>query len=624
MAPKSFCEWVVGTSIESAMRPGPRRPRRRSIVRLEVSTDDETEEDSIKLTYPRTGHAGSRPKKRRPVVKKVRFQDAPPKSALKKTTATTTTPDTSEESDETATTESTEATPESTTDEASSEASASCETSSAAESSDEPSQPSPPAKPKRKSKKQKKKAAESESSDNDSDPHPTCKCKECVRGRQVLKKQGKKGGIKQKQAAESVAEPSDSDAVSTMSKAKSRKKGKKATVESESEGQASESAPDTTSEEEPPEPPKKVKEKTGGGKKKQKQPKGEDAQQGGNAAKEKATNKNEERQAESSRSAKRRDGQKKGYYPEAFPGPHPRRPYYIEPVRAEVVQTERVIETPEDPRPNAYYDAEHNIIRVYHGPVWGGNPNQSLYPRRDPSLRPLPIGMPHPTKNHYYYGFNNPPPQQQQGVDSLPVTQGMPTNAWTSMCPPQGYQAGYPYGPIQDRGMYGQEPSINAGAFHQMSGANGLGPSKDKDKAGENDAAPGSIKSGKDNPYYTRKTKSQFSDWGGNTTKGPNAPTGDNNATGDNVPTNGGAWQQPNDTNTNDNNNINGNDNNQAAWGGDANAGDNNENVGGQLGDNTGHSGDANTADPTTTMPGAWGDTTAAADTGGQVDNVNW
>jgi hypothetical protein len=494
MAPKSFCEWVVGTSIESAMRPAQRKPRRRSIVRLEVSTDDETEEDSIKLTYPRTGRAAARPKKRRPVVKKVRFQDAPPKSALKMTTTTTTTtPDTSEESEGSVTTESEEATPEPTTDEASSEASASCETSSAAESSDEPSQPSPPAKPKRKSKKQKK-AAESESSDIDSDPHPTCKCSECVRGRRVLKKQGKKRETKEKQAAESVSENSDSEAVSTKPKAKTLKKKRKATVESESEDQTSESAPETTSEEEPPEPPKKVKEKGGGNKKKQRQPKGEDAQQGGNVAKEKARNKNEERQVESSRGAKRRDGQKKGYYPEAFPGPHPRRPYYIEPVRAEVVQTERVIETPEDPRPNAYYDAEHNIIRVYHGPVWGGNPNQSLYPRRDPSLRPLPVGMPHPTKNSYYYGFNNHLPQQQLGVDNLPVTQGMPTNSWTSMCPPPGYSTGYPYGPIQDPGLYGQGPGINGGAFHQMSGANGLGPSTAKDKAGENNAAPGSIK----------------------------------------------------------------------------------------------------------------------------------
>lgn len=104
------------------------------------------------------------------------------------------------------------------------------------------------------------------------------------------------------------------------------------------------------------------------------------------------------------------------------------------------------------------------------------------------------------------------------------------------------------------------------------------------------------------------------------------------------MPTNGGAWQQLNDAdnndknnsgntwgeNTNTNDNSNGNDSNQAAWGDDANAGDNNANAGGQLGDNRGHSGGVNTADPTTTMPGAWGDTTAAADTGGQVDNVNW
>ena len=211
----------------------------------------------------------------------------------------------------------------------------------------------------------------------------------------------------------------------------------------------------------------------------------------------------EECEAESLKRAQQREGPKKGNYPEAFPGPHPRRPHYIEPVRAEVVQTERVMETPQDPPPNAYYDAEHNIIRVYHGPVWGGNPNQSLYPRRDSSMRPLPIGMPHPTQNPYYYGFNNPPPQQQQqqqpqpqpGPENFPVTQGMPTNAWAAMCPPPGYPADKLGGPApldtDDQGL-----ATNGGAFHKMSGAKGLGPpsSKDKDKAGDNNVGPGSIK----------------------------------------------------------------------------------------------------------------------------------
>lgn len=98
-------------------------------------------------------------------------------------------------------------------------------------------------------------------------------------------------------------------------------------------------------------------------------------------------------------------GSKLATYPEANPSPHHRRPHLIEPIRAEVVQTERVIETPEDPMPNAYYDSTNNVIRVYHGPVYGRHGQQSLYPKRDPSQRPLPIGMPHPSQNPYFNGF---------------------------------------------------------------------------------------------------------------------------------------------------------------------------------------------------------------------------
>lgn len=195
------------------------------------------------------------------------------------------------------------------------------------------------------------------------------------------------------------------------------------------------------------------------------------------------------KESNASKKKAQEEGQKKGNYPEAVPMPHPRRPNYIEPVRAEVVQTERVMETPEDPPPNAYYDAEHNIIRVYHGPVWGGNPNQSLYPRRDASQRPMPLGMPHPTQNPYFYGFNDQAQPPPHGYQNVPITQGMPVNAWNAMMPPHpaaGYLPGQP------------EPEVrsNKGAFSQMTGANGKGPpsSKDKDKAGGNNVAPGSIK----------------------------------------------------------------------------------------------------------------------------------
>lgn len=102
-------------------------------------------------------------------------------------------------------------------------------------------------------------------------------------------------------------------------------------------------------------------------------------------------------------------------YPEAAPMPQVRLPHLIEPIRAELVQTERVVESPEDPPPNAYYDAQNNVLRVYHGPVYGACGNYSLYPRRDASAWPLHVGRPHPLHNPYLGGFRETPPRPFNG-----------------------------------------------------------------------------------------------------------------------------------------------------------------------------------------------------------------
>lgn len=50
---------MVGTTISAALGPLPRKPpKRREVVTVEVLTDDETEEDTLIITYPRSG--GSR------------------------------------------------------------------------------------------------------------------------------------------------------------------------------------------------------------------------------------------------------------------------------------------------------------------------------------------------------------------------------------------------------------------------------------------------------------------------------------------------------------------------------------------------------------------------------------
>ena len=131
------------------------------------------------------------------------------------------------------------------------------------------------------------------------------------------------------------------------------------------------------------------------------------------------------------------------------------------PIKSQVLQVEHAVETPDDPRPNAFVDNQHGVCRIYHGPAYG-NPYASLYPQRTASGSPLPVGVPHPLKNPYYYGFepqnsrelgaypNMPPgfppipplgaqqsfmpfpfvqaPQQQAGQDATPVPHPSPPN----------------------------------------------------------------------------------------------------------------------------------------------------------------------------------------------------
>jgi len=73
--------------------------------------------------------------------------------------------------------------------------------------------------------------------------------------------------------------------------------------------------------------------------------------------------------------------------------------------RAEVVDREDVIEGPSDPKPNAFFDPNSGVLRVYHGNVYG-NPYGSLFPA---SSNPMPVGTFRQSPNPYFYGM-----QQQQ------------------------------------------------------------------------------------------------------------------------------------------------------------------------------------------------------------------
>ncbi|KAJ9165477.1 hypothetical protein NKR19_g388 [Coniochaeta hoffmannii] len=133
--------------------------------------------------------------------------------------------------------------------------------------------------------------------------------------------------------------------------------------------------------------------------------------------------------------------------PKPYAPPEIRNPNLIVPPRAEVLQIEHAVESPEDPRPNAFVDNEHGICRVYHGPAYG-NPYGSLYPRRGlsgpPPFQPLPAGVPHPMHNPYYNGFD----PDQMARHGQPPPPGWPHA--TSYVPPPPPIMGYPPGHLPE------------------------------------------------------------------------------------------------------------------------------------------------------------------------------
>ncbi|KAF7551639.1 hypothetical protein G7Z17_g4884 [Cylindrodendrum hubeiense] len=577
--PSHFCEWVIGTTIPSILGPIPKQKkhRYRDVVRVEVTTDDESEEDTLKITYPRTGRTNSTYDNSHSTVKKVRFdektKDAPKKSALKK-------PKSPVDSDETS----------------ESDAESSKAGESEIESSDDA--PRPAAKGK---KQQKKKNVSSDDTDSeyDSDPHPTCKKQAPPNGKGNIRKrpnesdtdaetsnssretsgsepekspkaknQSKNRSTKKKEEPKSEESSTDAEASGsepeTLSKVKkqeatksNKKKGGKQTNASDTDVETSESAKETDEE---TNPAKKTNDgKSGSGKKNGKQaqaqkqkkkPENEINDQDKSkeeeqpAAKEQGKSKKgkkvEESETEYSKMSKRKGETKRGNYPEALLYPHPRRPNLIEPIRAEVVQTERVVETPEDPAPNAYYDQEHNIVRVYYGPVYGNHHSNALYPSRTANTQPLPMGITHPTQNPYYYGFNNnqplqAPPPQGYGYSHAPITQGLPAGPWNAVAPPPGFPPGYTGQPINQ--MNSQEMQRGGDAY-MMSGGAGFPPSnKEKDKDGVNNVGPEESK----NPYLPTRPKSQFSTYGSAGRRNASRETR-NSGKGDGQPASNPAW----------------------------------------------------------------------------------
>ncbi|KAG5763509.1 hypothetical protein H9Q72_008394 [Fusarium xylarioides] len=614
--PSHFCEWVVGTTIESVIGAIPQNkpPKKRDVVRVEVTTDDESEEDTVKVTYPRTGRNYTPPpvNEAKAEAKKVRFDfrpNGPIKSAMKQTT-TTTPMDSSDEASDSG--------PETESD---SSQSAYISSSDATDSDIEYSVECVKHKKQRKKKKHRQTQTEEDTeSDWDSDPAPNCPCQRCTKGRQILKRVGRKMSkeitppspetsdsdeeeeppitkrqsgknkrrcLKKAKPTEPDPNTSDSDSESeilalkkrsqtknqgkqtdgkkqqtasqppmTKKQRKAMNKKAKQQQEQEIEGESSDSPKEAEEETEPEEEPKKQNKgkqknnKKQKGKQKKQEPENETnkdqeaapADEAPEASKDTDQGKFRTMRGKAKAQPKQKDGVKKGNYPEGLPVPHMRRSQLVEPIRAQVVQIERVIKTPQDPAPNAYYNAENNIMRAYEGLPYGNHQSNALYPERDAFGRPLPMGQPHPMHNPFYYGFNNPqqypnypqmPPFHQgyagvppppDAYSHVPITQGMGHPPWYAMGPPPG-------GPPSD--YYGhRSPETNKNTPVSKAEKNNVGP-------------PGSL-TGQDNPYYKRKSQNNAWESHRSVPKENGQPPGSDKA-GSNGSNGSNGWNKNND-----------------------------------------------------------------------------
>ncbi|EGY14724.1 hypothetical protein VDGD_05888 [Verticillium dahliae] len=376
----TLCEWALGFTVEEIHAQQQRRRQKQAgrssqeRFRVEISTDDESEEDTLKITYPRSSGA----EKTDTMVKKVRFEKEPTKSAIKKGSD-------SEASDAEGSRSKSKTTEDSVK---SSDSSKSSKKTSGDKSADVASA---------RNKKTKKRAKLAKGDDSSGSDEETPKNKK--------KQNGKKGKSNSAVADDSSDSENAKPDKKKHDKRQADRKNKHAKKITGEEDEASDENSDSEDESQ-----KKKKMKMKKGEKSDKDPKTKDK-------KDKAVVKDNNVGPMSKKDRKAKERKKNGpssvassfekLRPEGFPQPHPRLPNLIMPIRAEVLQVEHTIEGAEDPRPNAYHSGEHGIVRVYHGPAYG-NPYGMLYPRRDLTKANLPAGMPHPASNPWQQGFHQP------------------------------------------------------------------------------------------------------------------------------------------------------------------------------------------------------------------------
>lgn len=401
--PNSFAEWMVGQNFrpQNQSTASARNP----IIRVEISEDEASGDETVAIIYPRrrrrapqhVAAESSESSEPTSTARKVRFDGGKPlKSALKKTASPNNSDDTLVD-----------------TSESSADATTSTEgESSDVDESDTSEYDAPIRRKKVKSKKTKVPLCQQEGDSEDSSaakdglPHETCDCRNCRKGRRILK------SIMKHQAEEEVKAKAKEEASEAPDKDKNADKGKKSEKKDKKKGgQPKPTEVTDTSQAETTEA-----DTTGDDKKKHKEQKKKE--------KEKQSPKESEVLAEKILQAVNKVAFKMPKYPKEM------EPNLIMPVRSKVMQVEHALEGPNDPQPNAFYDATKGIARVYHGPQYG-NHMAELYGKCNPAKMSLDPGTPAGWAGHPAYGpwsFSGPPPgfPGPWGLSGTPFARTLP------------------------------------------------------------------------------------------------------------------------------------------------------------------------------------------------------
>lgn len=211
--------------------------------------------------------------------------------------------------------------------------------------------------------------------------------------------------------------------------------------------------------------------------------------------------------------------------------------------RADVVLREDVIECSSDPRPNAFFDLNSRVLRVYHGPIYG-NPFSTV------PANSINVGAFAPR-------FSGPPP----GMTGQHFSGGPPGT------PPQGYNSGYQ----SNTGKPRDSPAMNHNTWGgSQAGVNGANHGPASNSQGGNGGSGGNAMPGAwVNDNNTNQNNSNR--WGGhNQNSGQdNQNTGwGGNGNGDssnNLSPDQSGWGAQNQNDSNKNNNSWGDNNNQSS-----------------------------------------------------------